>query len=188
MTCETLPRRFAMNETAERGRAGEVRLAQWLERRPRVARVELRTDDLEAQRAGWDLAVWRHGDVEPLRIEVKTDSHRPERLFLETAANESKGTPGCLMTSQADWWCYVFHQHGTMVAFDPAQARERVPDWSNHCRSARAGTGRQRTLYTTRGMLVPRKTVLDQVPGAFTLRDPGLVFPTRTTPARRALA
>lgn len=123
--------------------------------------VDLR-NDMAAQRDGIDLKVrrgsswggeWRTG-------EVKRDGKmaRTGNFALEVVSNLSKGTPGCWVSSKADFWFYVDGVAKVLHIFRPSEVRSvvsatDVPVWKCSIASTRANGGG--SLYRTISLLVP---------------------------------
>ena len=51
-------------------------------------------------------------------VEVKSDYHTPEKIFLEITCDDK---PGCVFKSKADEWLYGFPEHGIWYEFSVAR-------------------------------------------------------------------
>lgn len=121
------------------------------------------------QERGVDL-IWVVKDGEKKRrvgIEVKADTYfETGNLFLETVSNMTKQTPGCFLSSCADVYAYFFVGVDVLywIPLKKAQAwltinYQRFPE-----RITSTGRGTEH-FYKTKGVLVPRMTLLQEVYG-----------------------
>lgn len=105
-------------------------------------------------------------------IEVKADTYFDTgNLFLETVSNMSKGTPGCFLSSRADVYAYFFVGVDVLywIPLKKAQAwltinYQRFPE-----RITSTGRGTKH-FYKTKGVLVPRMVMLQEVYGTKEIR------------------
>jgi len=128
-----------------------VRLAcAVLRRYGSVKRVE---DDRYMQQRGIDIISDTLGYVE-----IKTDSHTPDRVFFELSSN---GQPGAVDRSVADNFCIIFYKYNTMLIISRPHLQQflreniahwldRWPKWFITTRSSRGGNG-----WCSTGVLVP---------------------------------
>jgi hypothetical protein len=93
--------RYGWKAKLAEGAAGVTRLVAHLEAEGHAV------EDVQADKG------WRKRDVDLIVngqwVEVKTDSHAPETVFLEITCNNR---PGCVFKSSADLWLYYFPSAG----------------------------------------------------------------------------
>lgn len=159
------PRTFNERASTDFGRRGVLAVVDALRAHPSIECVVDADDDLAAQAEGWDLLVRQRGQAACCRVEVKTDRHRPLNIALELVSNVERGVPGCLITSQADFWVYVFARTGDVIRFSPSEVRKWLEAHSGRFETFEAKTWVGRTRYTTRGLLVPVGVLLNEVRG-----------------------
>lgn len=148
------------------GRAGVHEAIRRIERDPRVIAVRDLDEDLAAQRAGYDLEVMLEGQPEPARVEVKSDTHRPENMALEVVSNTTTGRPGCVLTSHADYWAYVYVHHGLMFFSKLEPLRAWLRRSRHELREVGARTRAGGGSYETRSVLAPVRRLRVEVEGS----------------------
>jgi hypothetical protein len=103
-------------------------------------------------------------------IEVKGDRYTTGNLYVEEVSNADKGTPGCLLYSQADWFAYYYVTLGVCYmiparAFQTWAAR-RLQDYpTKQVRTGQAG----KVQYNSTGRPVPMVDIQREVPGVYKL-------------------
>lgn len=118
-------------------------------------------DNMEMQKRGVDLYVEGLG-----YLEVKTDSHSPQRLFLEL---DVSGKPGAVDRSCADYFCVLFYKHRVMYLVSRSElqqwlrekyawVQEAHPDWIKVIRSKS-----NKSTWSARGVVVPRVLLAQEV-------------------------
>lgn len=135
-------------------------VSKWLESRGFT--VEDLRNDMEAQRKGIDLRFSKANRT--YTGEIKLDSHisRTGNFALEIVSNLSKGTLGCWVLSEADFWFYVDAVNSVVHIFKPGEVRNAVSGseqgkWSCSLSSTLGKHGEM--AYRTISLLVPFKTV-----------------------------
>ncbi|SFG43264.1 hypothetical protein SAMN05421739_102503 [Pontibacter chinhatensis] len=132
-------------------------------------------DDAAYQSKDIDI-LWRRkledGSIKTIKIEVKGDRHYyTGNYFLETISNESKGTPGCFMYTEADFVYYYFVDEGELHILPMPATRDwfkkHLSQFKERKTSTPVGNGKH---YVTVGRLVPRHVVLANVPGVKILK------------------
>ncbi len=110
--------------------------------------------DMAEQKRGVDLWVEGLG-----YIEVKTDSHSPERVFLELDVG---GKPGAVDRSTSDYFCVLFYRYHLMVIIPRPELQqwlrehyeEIVRDHAGWIKTIHSRAGK--STWSARGMAVPR--------------------------------
>ena len=121
------------------------------------------------QERGVDL-IWVVDDAGTKRrvgVEVKADTYYDTgNLFLETVSNMTKETPGCFVSSCADIYAYFFVGVDVLYWIPMKKAQEwfslnykRFPE-----KTTSTGRGSEH-FYKTKGVLVPRDVVVQEVYG-----------------------
>lgn len=103
----------------------------------------------------WDIDfVTEYGNT-VYTIDVKTDSHPPRNFFIETISNDTKGTPGCVYQTRADFWIYVFPATDDGFVFKPSTMVKHIEE--NDFKEITSATTNRRgkSLYNSVGVLVP---------------------------------
>lgn len=134
-----------------------------------------RVHDVQAdprfQHRGVDL-LWESPAGGVTGVEVKGDrqGHRHGNFFFELVSNLEKDTPGCFLYSTADLVLYVFLERLDVHLLPLPEVRrwflpraKRYP--IRHTRTQMGTEG-----YTTLGVLVPVREVLEEVPGTRRVR------------------
>jgi len=157
---------MSFHESLHAGQSGEDLVSQRFAARPDVRKVLDVSKDPDFQRIGVDLVV-SYRDSSVRWVEVKTDSHQPRNVFVETIANESKRSAGCFIYSKAHTWIVLYHRHGKALWLPLAAAKEHILPRLEEYRAASSSTrigGRE--AYRTLGRLVPIRDILRNVPGS----------------------
>lgn len=98
-------------------------------------------------------------------IEVKTDQYTSGNLFFETISNIQKGTPGCLMYSEADWLHYYFTGYKQLYIMGMKPFREWVLRNRSRYRPRNTSTGKgTEQHYTSEGIPIPLRDIRNSFP------------------------
>jgi hypothetical protein len=93
-------------------------------------------------------------------IEVKTDRYTTGNLFFETISNIQKGTPGCLMYSEADFLHYYFVGYAMLYVMHMKMFREWVTANQHRFKTRQTSTGNEFGMfYTSEGILIPLRDI-----------------------------
>lgn len=90
--------------------------------------------------------------VEDAWVEVKTDSHRPDNLFLELT---SDGKPGCLFKSRATLWAVLYPAHGLFYEVPLPQLQWWAVYHALEYRPISVKSTRGKRAWTATGIAVP---------------------------------
>jgi hypothetical protein len=118
-------------------------------------------DDRYMQQRGIDIVSDTLGYVE-----IKTDSHTPDRVFFELSSN---GQPGAVDRSVADSFCIIFYKHNTMLIISRSYLQQflrenmahwldRWPKWFITTHSNRGGNE-----WCSTGVLVPTSVLTEKL-------------------------
>jgi len=108
----------------------------------------------------------KDGKEETRRIEIKGDRYsHTGNVFLETVSNESKNTPGCILYTEADYIFYYFMDSKELLLIPVLMMREWFVDNMDRFTEKRLGTHVNNDVYYTRGRLVPKNVLKNEVPG-----------------------
>lgn len=122
--------------------------------------------DPRFQHRGVDL-LWEWPTGELRGIEVKGDRQYQRRnYFFELVSNLEKDTPGCFLYSTADLMLYVFLSQHQLHVLPLKEVREWFLPLAKNYPVKHAFTQTGKVRYTTLGVTVPVKHVLDAVNSA----------------------
>lgn len=153
-----------MREGQQVARRATRDIETWLRGLKQTVALRNVEQDPAYQRRDIDL-VWTTHKGE-YQVEIKGDRwHRTGNFFLETHSNQEKGTPGCLLYTEADLLFYYFVEPRRLFMIPmPAlrdwfdRHRTRFPERSVHTPVASGH-------YTTVGRIVPIVVIQAEVPG-----------------------
>lgn len=171
------------NESVKNGDLGEFYAKRFLEKQylsqPENVRVDIKDvhDVPHYQRKGIDLLVdvyKQNGSIHRILFEIKNDSYTTNNLFAETVSNAETGTKGCVFTSEAHWWLYIYENQDRAIMFNPKELADFV---KNTTKTYRKVTLMNTTSITgqpfkTYGVLIPVQDVVKYVPSAREIRIP----------------
>lgn len=93
-------------------------------------------------------------------VEVKTDRYTSGNLYFETVSNAQKGTPGCLMYSEADALHYYFTGYKKLYVMDMKLFREWVLRNRHRYKPRPTSTGDDYSrFYTSEGIPIPLRDI-----------------------------
>ncbi|MDN3518074.1 YraN family protein [Aquisalimonas lutea] len=139
----------------ETGQQGEQLIISWLTHRGWTI---IDTSDHEFfQENDIDIVARKREDV--FTIDVKTDTHPANNLFIEIISNDEKATPGCIYTSRADYWFYYYLDSDVTYVFRPRDIKTQL-EVRDYPAIPTKTTGYSGTLYHSVGALVP----IDEAP------------------------
>ena len=132
--------------------------------RPDIQDVLNREDDPAFRKRGIDLEVKTKSGL--LGVEVKGDTYDSGNFFFETISVKQRDVKGCFLTSEADIWCYYLFPLDELYWLPMPQTRDYVMERAGKYRTVSVGTSKGGKVgYTSEGMLVPIKEIVDNVPG-----------------------
>ena len=141
---------MGFQEANKKGKYGEAVTKQFLEARGCVV-VDTSSHPF-FQVNGVDIVFEK--DNKAGLMDVKTDYHSSNNLFIETLSNTALEKPGCIFSTKADWWQYYKVEQDTAYLFTPADMRAHIEN--NDFREVPTQTRvSQDAFYETRGLLVP---------------------------------
>ena len=85
-------------------------------------------------------------------IDVKTDNFSTGNFFIETKKNEGKNSLGCIFSTEANFWWYIFLPAKQLYIFRPSVMIEHMEN--NSFREVGHGTTVGSGGYTSKGQLV----------------------------------
>lgn len=168
-------KRYSMSDASEIANRAAADIESKLRSQPATVDVVNVEDDAEYRAKDIDI-LWRRrlddGSIKTIRIEVKGDRYyKTGNYFLETISNESRGTPGCFMYTEADFVYYYFVDERELHILPmPATRdwfRKHLNEFKERKTSTPVGNGEH---YVTVGRLVPRHIVSANVPGVKILK------------------
>lgn len=111
------------------------------------------------------LWVYLDNDKETMkRIEAKIDRYTSGNFFFETVSNEQKGTPGCFLYTEADYLFYYFLEWKTLYVLSVEEVRSWFLQNESRFKEKKLSTSIGNDFYTSKGRIVPIKTVLRECP------------------------
>lgn len=160
---------YSMAEGLAVARRATADITAWLLARPATLAVRNVEDDPRYQRADIDL-LWRTRTT-TYGVEIKGDRlHRTGNFFFETESNREKGTPGCFLYTEADYFFYYFVGIRRLYILPMPQTRAWFIRNQARFRERATRTPTAHGYYTTVGRLVPVGEVLRGVPRARLVR------------------
>lgn len=157
---------YSMREASETARIGTEHVEAYLRSRRSTVHVDNVEDKLEYRNKDVDL-VWTRqigSASKRVLIEVKVDTyHRTGNYFFETLSNVEKGTPGCFLYSEADYFFYYFlgvEIHALRLAPVRAWFLEEISKFPTKRTTTPVGG----SFYHTEGRLVRRSDVIAALP------------------------
>lgn len=157
---------YSMADASEPARIGTAHVEAYLRTRRSTSCVENVEDVAEYRIKDIDLIWTRQIGTASKRVavEVKVDTyHRTGNYFFETFSNVEKGTPGCFLYSEADYFFYYFLQveiHAIRLAPVRAWFLENIARFQ----AKRTTTPVGGNFYHTEGRLVRRAEVIAALP------------------------
>jgi hypothetical protein len=114
-----------------------------------------------------DLYTYRK-DVGATWLELKIDSHAPEKMFLEVIGNDNTNCPGCIYKTKSSHIGYMFEKHDELVMIPTVQLQEWLRLNEHRYPRAKVPTtdAKGNHWYNTIGRIIPVATVLQEVPGS----------------------
>lgn len=120
-----------------------------------------------------DLLVFQNGKRHKVEIKVDSMGDRTGNIFCETISNTTKGTQGCFVYTQCDFWVYYLANSKMLYMFPMERFREWVLGqddgvWRKRRTSTDVGNG---DSYQTEGLLVPISEILEKAPALVKVYD-----------------
>jgi len=105
------------------------------------------------RRCGYNIGIFT--GTKEIKIQVKSDRHNSDNLFIETISNFEKSELGGVLASNADFLCYYFFETKKLYIFNVKFLRKWVLTYRTgyDYRDCRTPLGNNH--YTTSGFLVP---------------------------------
>jgi len=155
-----MPREYHMASSLAMGQMGEILAKSVFRAKYPDRTIKDYRNDLAMQHRGIDLYIDDLGFVE-----VKTDSHKPENIFIELS---SKDGPGAIDRSAADWIAVLYFRHQVMYLIP----RSWLQFWIR-TNLANIDDKRKRTLtstiedkkWTSKGVFVRLRRLQKDIPG-----------------------
>lgn len=111
------------------------------------------------------LWVYLDKDIEKMkRIEAKIDRYTSGNFFFETVSNEQKETPGCFLYTEADYLFYYFLELKELYILPVSEVRSWFLENQSRFKEVALSTSVGQDFYTSKGCIVPIKTVLKYCP------------------------
>ena len=108
-----------------------------------------------------DLLIYKE-ELGEQSVEVKGDKYPIKNFFLETIANTTKNTPGCILITQSDYLFYVFNNENRLYIFETEKLqlwlRFNYPRLEKRYPETRGENGEY--YYSTEGCLAPVNEVV----------------------------
>ncbi|MCO6452732.1 MAG: amidohydrolase family protein [Caldilineales bacterium] len=161
---------YSMREAKIASRRAAAEITAFLQSQPGHVEVANVEEDAEYQAKDIDL-IWRFADARgrtvETAIEIKGDTWaNTPNFFFETISNKNKGTPGCFLHTEADWYFYYFIATRTLYCLPMTATRAWFVENLESFREVETSTRVGRGHYKTVGRLVPIADVMAAVPRA----------------------
>jgi hypothetical protein len=149
------------NLSIDVGAEGEKIIQVLLESLPTVKTVVYVGSDESFQKRDIDFVVTTN-DGDELFYELKTEPKAAYtgNLFFETVSNESYGTPGCFVYSEAHYWLSYVPQTGDLYVFPLEKCREWFLSVKDSYPLKKINNG----VYYSAGYAIPISTIRASVP------------------------
>lgn len=152
-------REYNMASSLAMGQMGEILARSILRAKFPDSKFEDYREDMDWQQRGVDFYVEGLG-----YIEVKTDSHKPENMFIELS---NKDGPGAIDRSSADWICVLYFKHNVMYLIPRSWLqfwmRENLASIDNANKRRLTSTVNNKR-WTSDGMFVKLSRLTDEIP------------------------
>lgn len=152
-----------MNETSKVAHEAALEVEFWLKERPGTTNVINVEDDSIYRERDIDLIWVSNGKTRT--VEIKGDRYfNTGNYFFETVSNESKGTPGCFLYSEADYLFYYFIEVKELHILALTLVRNWFKLNLQQFTEKRLSTSVNGSFYNTVGYTVPRWFVKQELP------------------------
>jgi hypothetical protein len=99
-------------------------------------------------------------------VEVKGDTYKSGNIYIETVANVNKNSPGCLKYTGADYIAYYMVALGFCLMIPVPELKHWIEQNESKYEQKRVQSKFDNGYkFGSRGIAVPIKTILEQVPG-----------------------
>lgn len=179
-----MPRKYSVDDTYAVARLGAGHITSWLNGLG-ITRGLTNVEGVPEYQAKDVDFIWET-QRKVYQVELKVDRlHRTGNFFFETLSNSEHGTPGCFLYTEADLFFYYFLEVRHLYILPMPQTRVwfleqqgspgllRHPSNRFRARDTTTPVRGDAGFYTTRGALVPIKTVLNEVEGVLFRELPG---------------
>ncbi len=152
----SMAQNFLLSKTAAR---------DWLA----ISEIETLEDHEASRKLGIDLLCKLKAGTTPLvKVEVKGDrNEKTGNLFFETKSNRDLNTPGCFMSSEADWMVYCFVNIGSIYVIPLKAARawflKNMNSFREVTTKSHRKTENENSTWYTVGRLVPRQRLVNEI-------------------------
>lgn len=157
---------YEMSETDTVGKKGVEIIEKYLKTLPETIDVINVEDNHEYRKKDIDI-IWKRNVEEQVietTIEVKTDRYtHTGNYFLETVSNESKGTIGCFLYTEADFVYYYFSGLNELHIMPMPESRDWFIRNMEQFNERKTSTPIGNDKYITVGRLVSRSKMLNEV-------------------------
>ncbi len=154
-----MAREYDMTSSLAMGQMGEILARSILRAKFPDSHFEDYREDTSWQQRGVDFYVEGLG-----YIEVKTDSHRPDNIFIELS---SKDGPGAIDRSSADWICVLYFKYNVLYLIPRSWLqfwiRENLMD-IDESNKRRLTSTIQDKRWTSDGVFVELSRIVDEIP------------------------
>lgn len=150
------------------GKHGEALVIKAFESMPSCVTVCDVSDNKDYQKEDVDfLFITRNMfKTDVFKVEVKTDSYPEKNLYFELVSNLERGTPGCLMYTQADYLAYFYEKTGSCYVFDAQKLKTTVfghPFFFDESKKKKVTNKVGEAQYTSVGLAIPLKDLMECV-------------------------
>jgi len=167
-------KKYSMEDACHVAQKGTEDIEKYLREKPETLSVTNVEDNPEYREKDIDL-LWnysKNGRTRQISIEIKVDRYyRTGNYFFETVSNETRGTPGCFLYTEADFIFYYFVDERELHILPMAGTKnwflKKINEFKERKTSTPIGNGE---FYITVGRLVPRIRVKEGVRGVKIIR------------------
>lgn len=158
---------LTFNHSNKTGKKGEQAVMAWLIKNPAISKVVDVSLDPKYQKQDIDFLVYGVNN-KVFTVDVKTDTYYSTgNFFLETVKNSNKNSPGCFLSTKADYWFYLFIPQNVLYVLPMKQVRQWVVDHQAQFKTLSHPTKNEYgdILYYSHGVLVNRDFLIANVKG-----------------------
>lgn len=154
---DTIPERASVAQIAT------AAVTEWLQNLPQTLSIQNVENEPDYQAIDVDfLLTTTKGEF---KLKIKGDRYyKSGYFFFETHRDRDRNTPGCFLSTQADWFCYYFVPTGVLYLLPMPATRDWFLTQSDRFREKSiAIPSNSGDRYTTVGRLVPIEVVCQEV-------------------------
>lgn len=160
---------YTMEGNSTAAQLASRRVEEYLVSRSDTFLVDNVEEDKNYQEIDVDFVWYRVNPVDDemmeFKVEVKGDRQNTKNFFFETVSNLEKGTPGCILYTEADLLFYVFLSDYSLYVIKVSELRDWLKNNEEKYEHKNVGTMVGDSWYTSVGIPVPIKDIERDIAG-----------------------